>query len=743
MTLFRSISVHRPRRARHRVAAVLGGTALVAASVVGTGGATAQGAVALPAECHQVGSTVTCTYQQAGVQRVFPVPAGVTSVKVSAVGGRGGRAGALGGSGALLTGTLTVEPDMSLYVTVGGAASADQSCLSGFVQCLGGANGGGMGHAGGGGGGSSEIRTAPTGLANRVVVAAGGGGAGADAMQGTAQGGGGGNAGRSGSDGTGLGAGTGGEAGTNTIGGAGGTADGQDGRPLDGGDSTGANDSAGAGGGGLFGGGSGGVGARKGTTASGGGGGGSSLAPGGFSLSAAAQTTPASVVLTYGLPDNQPPSITFSTPAPTEATGPEGAAVTYEATATDAVDGPVAVTCTPASGSAFPVGVTPVACQAADGSGNIGTGGGWVTVTDTTPPTLTVPDEVVVASGTATLVTFVATATDLADGSVTPTCTPASGSSFPVGRATVTCTATDRLGNTATRTFVVLVEDGMPPVLQLPTTVVVEADGPEGARAHYTVSATDAVDGPLPVTCDPGSDSVFRLGDTTVLCRAVDSAGRTASGFFTVTVRDTTGPRLTVPDDITVPAVGPDGAVVTFQTSATDTVSNVGPVTCSPASGSTFAVGATTVTCSVTDGAGNTTTRTFTVTVQRADLSVTVSAPSTVTRGAAATYVVTVTNLGPAAATNLRTVLALSGLTVTTTVPASVTGSVKVRGVTYTGALWTTPSLASGTSVTYTLTGTVTAKKGDAVLAQTATTNDVPDTAIANNTAKVTSTVTR
>ena len=131
------------------------------------------------------------------------------------------------------------------------------------------------------------------------------------------------------------------------------------------------------------------------------------------------------------------------------------------------------------------------------------------------------------------------------------------------------------------------------------------------------------------------------------------------------------------------------------------------------------------------------------MTVQRADHSVTVSAPSTVTRGAAATYVVTVTNLGPAAATNLRTVLALSGLTVTTTVPPSVTGSVKVRGVTYTGALWTTPSLASGTSVTYTLTGTVTAKKSDAVLAQTATTNDVPDPAIANNTAKVTSTVTR
>ena len=230
MTLFHSRSVHQPPRERGRLGAVVGGTVLVAAALVGTGGATAQGAVALPAECAQVESTVTCTYQQVGFQRVFPIPAGVTSVEVTAVGGRGGRAGTLGGSGALLTGTLTVQPGTSLYVTVGGAASASPTCLTSVVQCLGGANGGGTGHAGGGGGGSTDIRTIATSLASRVVVAAGGGGSGADAMQSTAQGGAGGNAGRPGSDGTGAGAGTGGEAGTNDNGGAGGASDGEDGR---------------------------------------------------------------------------------------------------------------------------------------------------------------------------------------------------------------------------------------------------------------------------------------------------------------------------------------------------------------------------------------------------------------------------------------------------------------------------------------------------------------------------------
>ena len=681
-----------------------------------------------------------------GVQRLFPVPAGVTSVKVTAVGGRGGRAGVvLGGSGALLAGTLTVTPGSSLYVTVGSAAAAGGSCLSG-VQCLGGANGGGTGHAGGGGGGSSDIRTTATSLASRVVVAAGGGGAGADAAQSNAEGGRGGNADRPGSDGTGLGAGTGGEAGTTNSGGAGGTSNGMDGRVLDGGDSTGANDSAGAGGGGLFGGGSGGIGDRKGTTAAGGGGGGSSRVPGGFSISVA-QATQGSVVLTYGVPDTAPPSITFTTPTPAEATGPDGAAVTYAATATDAVDGPVALTCTPGSGSVFPLGDTPVTCEATDSSGNVGSGGGTVTVRTLTPPDLTVPDDITrPAEGpNGAVVSFQASATDIVGGLGPVTCSPASGSAFPVGTTTVRCSVTDGAGNTTTRTFSVTVQDLTPPTLTMPASTVVEATGPTGAPVDYVVSASDDASATVNIDCSPPPLATFPLGTTTVACTATDAFGNQAAGSFTVSVVDTTAPMLTLPGTLTVSATSSSGAVVTYASSATDLVDGSVPVGCSRGSGSVFPVGTTTVTCTATDAHGNSTAGSFTVTVQgwQADLQVTVTGPSTVTRGVTASYVVTVTNLGPVAATNLRTVLALSGLTVTTTAPASVSGSVKVQGQTYTGALWTTPSLASGASVTYTLTGTVTARKGDAVLAQTAATNDVPDPATANNTAKATSTVTR
>jgi hypothetical protein len=79
---------------------------------------------------------------------------------------------------------------------------------------------------------------------------------------------------------------------------------------------------------------------------------------------------------------------------------------------------------------------------------------------------------------------------------------------------------------------------------------------------------------------------------------------------------DAEPPILTVPAEITVDATSPDGAMVAFVTSAIDNVDGAVAVTCSPESGSIFPVGATTVTCSTTDAAGNTATATFAVTVR-------------------------------------------------------------------------------------------------------------------------------
>lgn len=72
-----------------------------------------------------------------------------------------------------------------------------------------------------------------------------------------------------------------------------------------------------------------------------------------------------------------------------EATSPLGAMVTYTATATDAEDGNVPVTCNPESGSVFALGTETIVCSATDLQGHTTEGMFLVTVRDTTPPVIT------------------------------------------------------------------------------------------------------------------------------------------------------------------------------------------------------------------------------------------------------------------------------------------------------------------------------------------------------------------
>ncbi|HEX8132017.1 MAG TPA: HYR domain-containing protein, partial [Actinomycetes bacterium] len=115
-------------------------------------------------------------------------------------------------------------------------------------------------------------------------------------------------------------------------------------------------------------------------------------------------------------------------------------------------------------------------------------------------------------------------------------CAPASGSFFKLGTATVTCSATDKAGNTATGGFPVTVRDTTPPNLVLPEAIEEDTDSPDGKTVQFTASATDLVDGAVPVTCTPASGSFFKVETATVDCSATDRARNTAKGSFKVTV---------------------------------------------------------------------------------------------------------------------------------------------------------------------------------------------------------------
>src|SRR5947207_2834152 len=134
-----------------------------------------------------------------------------------------------------------------------------------------------------------------------------------------------------------------------------------------------------------------------------------------------------------------------------------GAVTTYPAPTTTGTCG--TVTCSPASGSFFPKGTTTVSCNASGTAANPDCTF-TVTVNDTQPPTITCPaNQTAIAptGGTSTPVSYPPpTASDNCPG-VTTSCMPPSGSNFALGTTTVTCTATDTSGNTATCSFTVTV----------------------------------------------------------------------------------------------------------------------------------------------------------------------------------------------------------------------------------------------------------------------------------------------
>jgi hypothetical protein len=304
--------------------------------------------------------------------------------------------------------------------------------------------------------------------------------------------------------------------------------------------------------------------------------------------------------------DTTAPVITASGLA-AEATGPS-TSVNYAFGATDPDDAVAGVSCSPAPGGDFPLGSTPVDCTAVDSNGNVGTATFAVVVSDTTGPAVTVPTTLAAEATSAdgAVVSYASSAVDLVDGSVPTSCSTPSGSTFPLGVTTVTCSASDAHGNVGNASFDVAVVDSTPPALTLPGTITTEATSAAGAVVDYTATASDIVDGAVTPTCSTPSGATFAVGSTTVTCTAADVRGNTSTGSFAVNVVDTTAPTLTVPGSIVVNATSPLGAVVTYTTSAVDSVGGALTPTCSKASGTVFAIGTTTVTCTATDSRGNT-----------------------------------------------------------------------------------------------------------------------------------------
>jgi hypothetical protein len=349
--------------------------------------------------------------------------------------------------------------------------------------------------------------------------------------------------------------------------------------------------------------------------------------------------------------DTTGPSLSVPVPAPMGSTSASGATVRWTPVASDAVSpaAGIKVTCDgveQAAGTefakAFPVGNTTVTCTAVDAAGNKAADMSFtVTVIDATPPVVNVkaPAAIEATSAAGANVRWTPDAGD----AVTITCDgveQAAGTefakAFPLGNTTVTCTAKDAVGNSAAGvSFTVTVTDTVAPALSVTAPVPAEATSPAGATVRWTPVASDAVSpaADIKVTCNGVTQAAgaefsktTSLGNTTVICSAVDAAGnRAADVSFPVTVTDTKAPQIiSLPADITITANTSSAASVPISyavPTATDASDPSPVVVCSPGPGSPFTVGSSTkVVCTARDATGNSAAANFTITVLAAPL---------------------------------------------------------------------------------------------------------------------------
>ena len=301
----------------------------------------------------------------------------------------------------------------------------------------------------------------------------------------------------------------------------------------------------------------------------------------------------------------------------------------------------------------YPVGITGIEWTVTDADGRTASCKQTVTVNpagcgvnDTTNPTITAPDDVSLGTGAGNTGCGIslddelgqAEASDSSGCPVTVTITgiPANNH-FAPGTYTLTYTATDAAGNTATDTQTVTVTDTTPPVIEAPADATYTCPSEVPAANPNQATRGDVFDedgvllppGPpfdncgvptvtVTETNNGGAGSATNPLVITRTFRATDSAGLFSEDVQVITVADGTAPTLNVPANITVNLPLNSTATsmpVTFTPTASDNCSGAVTIVSTPASGSTFNVGTTTVNVTATDAAGNQTTGSFTVTV--------------------------------------------------------------------------------------------------------------------------------
>jgi len=298
----------------------------------------------------------------------------------------------------------------------------------------------------------------------------------------------------------------------------------------------------------------------------------------------------------------------------------------------------VPVLCDVSDWNQFSVGTTSVTCNATSSGQTITMSWNITFVLHTTPPTLTIPPDLEVLTfsngfgGTYVPNPAPEAQSDIGDVVYLDCIDGANGESVlyyddnslvagygihqTKGAHTITCTATDVIGNITTDSYTItFVDNGLETILptlsfDFMASILKNTDDVSGAIVSFdNPKPYDSIAGKnIEATCTPASGSIFAPGSTIVTCVAQAVDGTPGQITFGVTIQ-TTGLVDELLDsqsmfspqqsDMVIKANTPTGANVNYPviTWKDPYTGEINPAVCFPPAGTLFKIGSTTVVC--------------------------------------------------------------------------------------------------------------------------------------------------
>jgi hypothetical protein len=343
--------------------------------------------------------------------------------------------------------------------------------------------------------------------------------------------------------------------------------------------------------------------------------------------------------------DDDAPSITTCPPNVAVTTDENCEVLTDDYTGLVVADdncGNFTITQSPAPGT-ISGGFLTIVMTATDDAGNASTCSFQTTADDMTPPTISCPDpqEFNADDDCQTPLPDFTSLADASDncGGFVVTQSPAAGTLVGFGQTLVTLTVTDGPGLTASCVMEAYSVDVTPPVVTCPPSVTLNTD-PNTCTAVAMFMCPVAPDNcsgssnPEQILGLP-SGSAFPLGVNVVGFQATDASGNSASCTFTITVEDNDPPYLSCPFDVvTNTDPGLCSAVVNWSEPTTHDNCDVPTLiqTGGLPNGSAFPKGVSVISYQSTDNAGNSTTCSFSITVNDNELPA-ITCPANITVG--------------------------------------------------------------------------------------------------------------